>query len=499
MIRRILFSLILVVFALQLANRVYLIIEPSPDIGGIETTFVHGVQSIQHHGTLYKNPEKPPYEFFQYHPLYFYTVALLVDKGDDPVSIYRVGRALNLVFNLLTIALLALFMKHQLSIEKYLAWAIALGAFSLFWSHNIAVRPDSLKTLCIVTSASLFGKYILANYYSKDNQPLTDSIVSFFPIALCSTLAFATKQDGILAMGIFPLTLWVAMGFSRAFLLGILMLLSNLLFVLLLSSTSPLYWTNAWLGLNQGLSVPWLGYMASFHRLDLLLYGGWFVAWIIGLVRLRKNDAHKKIWLTFTIPWWVLGLWMMLKWGSTPVYLMEAILFMLLSTAWLIQGRPQLYNVLLVSMMLFSGLWYGQGNSMSHRFAQVDRYDHLQEDALRKKKLADYLKNELHDNESVVSFDKALNVYLYPNLYWSTYEAEYPNGMDCAFQFPFGPRKIFSLDSLHSDLTQGKLPYVIARPCNRINEMLDLAQYDYHCTDTLYGYFLYTPYNKVTR
>ena len=57
MLRRILFSLILVVFALQFANRAYLIIEPSPDIGGIETTFVHGVQSIQHYGTLYKNPE----------------------------------------------------------------------------------------------------------------------------------------------------------------------------------------------------------------------------------------------------------------------------------------------------------------------------------------------------------------------------------------------------------------------------------------------------------
>ena len=131
MIRRILFSLVFVVFALQLANRAYLIIEPSPDIGGIETTFVHGVQSIQHHGTLYKNPEKPPYEFFQYHPCISILVALLVDKGDDPVSIYRVGRALNLVFNLLTIALLALFMKHQLSIEKYLAWAIALGVFSV--------------------------------------------------------------------------------------------------------------------------------------------------------------------------------------------------------------------------------------------------------------------------------------------------------------------------------------------------------------------------------
>ena len=60
-------------------------------------------------------------------------------------------------------------------------------------------------------------------------------------------------------------------------------------------------------------------------------------------------------------------------------------------------------------------------------------------------------------------------------------------------------RKIFSLDLLHSDLRQGKLSYVIARPCNRIDEMLDLAQYDYHCTDTLYGYFLYTPYNKVAR
>ncbi len=44
MIRRILFSLVFVVFALQLANRAYLIIEPSPDLGGIETTFVHGVQ-----------------------------------------------------------------------------------------------------------------------------------------------------------------------------------------------------------------------------------------------------------------------------------------------------------------------------------------------------------------------------------------------------------------------------------------------------------------------
>lgn len=499
MIRRILFSLILVVFALQLVNRVYLIIEPSPDLGGIETTFVHGVQSIQYHGTLYKNPEKPPYEFFQYHPLYFYTVALFVDKGDDPVSIYRVGRALNLLFNLLAVALLALFMRHQLSMEKYLAWAIALGAFSLFWSYSYVVRPDSLKTLCIVASASLFGKYVLANYDSKNYQSITDSIVLFLPIALCSTLAFAAKQDGILAMGIFPLTLWVATDFSRAFLLGIMMLLSNLLFVLLLSSISPLYWTNAWLGLNQGLSVPWLMYMASFHRLDLLLYGGWIAAWIIGFVRLRTNDAHKKIWVAFTIPWWVLGIWMMLKWGSTPVYLMEAILFMLLSTAWLIQDRPHLFNVLLVSMVLFSGLWYGQGNSASHRFAQVDMYDHLQEEALRKKKLADYLKNQLHDNESVLSFDKALNVYLYPNLYWSTYEAEYPNGMYCAFQFPFGPRKIFSLDSLQNDLMQGKLPYVIARPCNRIDAMLGLEQYDYHCTDTLYGYLIYTPYNNVTR
>ena len=43
-----------------------------------------------------------------------------------------------------------------------------------------------------------------------------------------------------------------------------------------------------------------------------------------------------------------------------------------------------LYNVLLVSMILFSGLWYGQGNCGASRLS-VDRYDHLQEDALRKK------------------------------------------------------------------------------------------------------------------
>ena len=499
MIRRILYSVVIVVFAIQLANRVYLIFEPIPDLGGIETTFVHGVQSIEHYGTLYKNPEQPPYEFFQYHPLYFYTVALLVDKEDEPVFIYRVGRSLNLLFNLLTIVLLALFMKHQLSMEKYLSWAIALLAFSLFWSHNVAVRPDSLKTLWLVASASLLWKYLLTNYNSKNKQPLADAIASFFPIALCSTLAFATKQDGILAMGIFPLTIWGATGFSRALLLGLMMLVSNLLFVLLLSGISPMYWTNAWLGLNQGLSVPWLRYMVNFHRLDLLFYGVWLAAWVVGFVRLRRNDTQKKIWLTFTIPWWVLGVWMMLKWGSTPVYLMEAILFMLVSTVWMIQGRPWLYNILIVSMLLFSCLWYGQGNSMSHCFAQPAMYDHFQEEAIRKKRLADHLKSHLDNNESVLSLDKALNVYLYPNLYWSTYEAEYPNGMDCEFQFPFGPRKIFRLDSLHNDLVQGKLPYVIARSCNRIDEMFDLEQYDYHCTDTLYGYFLYTPNYKVTR
>lgn len=132
--------------------RLQLVPDLRVDLGGAELNAVYGMQKLLLGRPLYTDPEQPPFEVVQYTPL-FHALAAATARAvgaepQDTVLLFRVGRAVALVLNLLTAALV-LSLCIRLGARPATALAGACIAFMAFTEHYYG-RPDALATLLVV-------------------------------------------------------------------------------------------------------------------------------------------------------------------------------------------------------------------------------------------------------------------------------------------------------------------------------------------------------------
>ena len=103
---KIIFSSSILLFVLNLFLRLHIIPFYGVEIGGIEINIIDGIAKILSGKKLYGDPANPPYDIFQYTPMYYYLVAGLANLLDissaDPQKIFMLSRSVALASNLLT-------------------------------------------------------------------------------------------------------------------------------------------------------------------------------------------------------------------------------------------------------------------------------------------------------------------------------------------------------------------------------------------------------------
>jgi len=146
-------------FILLLVSYVYAY---STDNGGIEFGFLFHVQYAERFKNIYSNPEKYPYFFFLYPPLYPYMQMLLLKflKVDVFTELHKalvVGRSISLVLFFVDVYIITVIIRLYNRAQKHLYTALLL--LMLLPAHFFTFRPDSIKTTLFLAALYFFLRY----------------------------------------------------------------------------------------------------------------------------------------------------------------------------------------------------------------------------------------------------------------------------------------------------------------------------------------------------
>lgn len=313
-------AVLLVLFALNLAYKFGLAFSWAPELGGFERNVIWGVQQIMKGKPLYTNPESLPFAVIQYMPFYYHLVAFLAKIFQiDPQkvhSLYVCGRLFSLLLSLGSVALVFVLATRRFRVGRLTALAVCFFIFCLMEKFSVAARPDALKAFCFL-SASCFFIW---------RGPLSAQSVGFHALGFLFALgAFMSKQDGLVALGVLPLTL-LLFGHTRSFLFyG---LLATAALAILIFSLQYVYdkqfLANVAGGLQNGISISW--FIGSFNGYFSALAVVFGLAMVLAYEFFRESDWSLRVlasaWFCSFFP----ALFFSLKYGSGPNYFFEATL-----------------------------------------------------------------------------------------------------------------------------------------------------------------------------
>ena len=465
-------------------DRVRILGDPNPDIAGVETTFVHAVLSRIDRGTMYSDPERPPFEVYQYSPLYFELVALFSGHGDERVEgIYRTGRTINLIADLFTAFLLGWLTWRMRRVAFWWAFCIGAVAFALFFAHHFAVRPDAVKTLLVLSA------WALVWVVPSGSRWETKSVMAS---AILIALAVFVKQDAALSGVAIAVLLFLERGVRSAAVFAVTGLLAGSLFLAAcLGVYGPWFIQNVVTGLGQGADLDWLTLVIEHFWNDLVAILLLSILPIWSLVSSRPDIEKGRTAAVLLLL--VLSGASLLKWGSTFVYLTEAMLLLLLLNATILFDRGWHRSVGLVAMAALTvhSILSRTSLTMNRYTFEADRARHQEDQRSSRMEVVGHIDESLTDSSMVITFDKDLCNLLSPHCIFATFEAEYPDLMSCDFSFPTQPRRIFDYDALYSLVHAGDVDWMIARACGRLEDFFDPLRHGYVVVDTVNGFMLY--------
>ena len=480
-------------FTFILVNRILIVGDHNTDIEGIEQTFVHAVQQKLATGRIYHNPELPPYLVFQYSPLYFDMVAKFVGSADEMRQIYITGRLINLLSNLAVSALIFAFAYKIFSLSFY--WSVTLGllTFTLFFSHNYAFRPDSIKTLCAILSLYSVFAYI--------KHP---SFFLLLVMSFAAGIAFFFKQDGLLYPCLVLLVLLYYRKVKAAFIFSCMagLLFSGLLMFYLFEYGVDFY-ENVFRGLRQGLQPSWfLMIIRNFWNDLFLLVLSLLSLFLLGTTGQRK--VHTQPLIICLILILIVNLIALNKWGSTFVYLMEAFLLSLLLAFVALKNHKfgaatmSLTRITFVIIFVLVTSFSFYGKSMN-RYSYSKSKDSEFADQMRvKEEVAKSVQLRLSSpNNRLLCFDKDLCNLLWDCCVFGTFEAEYPYFLSCDFEFPSQPNKIFDYVDIYRQIEAGRIELLVSRNCGQIEQLFPPEKLQFQLVDSIHGYLIYQNQHSI--
>lgn len=280
----------------MLVLRFILIYSPTADLGGIETNVIYSMQQMLDGKQLYTDPQVLPFAITQYTPFYYYicvgTAYLFnLDPLTDIHNLYAIGRAWNILFNLLSALAVFLISRKIFRFDSMLATVAAAASFVLLFRHNFAVRPDSLHDALV-----MWAVYFALRYLSRLEKGQRLLLPLLYASALSVAAIFA-KQSGIqmpALLLVFLLFVQDWRGFWRAALVSAGLFFGLLL--LFIGLHGEAFLLNVVGGVANGISLEWFKeYLWDHHNMFfkdfflLILLPALVAAYIV----LRRNLLFK--------------------------------------------------------------------------------------------------------------------------------------------------------------------------------------------------------------
>lgn len=313
------------IVAVHLGLRVFMVPQYRTELGGVEHNAVHGIQKMLLGIQLYQDPESAPFDVIQYTPAYFVLCAtvgrIAGTQGDDARSVFLLSRIIALVLTLLSCWII---LRICLSAGAPM-WAAVLAAVltCCAYTEHFYARPDALQSFASLTALWYFMRWSAA--------PRT------VLLAICAgfaVLGFFAKQSGIVMIAVPALYLllhrnWRALGQYVGIIVGLLLVGFALIFM---DTTPVLLWKNTVQGLANGYSTMMWGEL--FEPATYKYFIGWhLLAVLVSALGLGSKDPVMRL-LALAVPLAVFfGLITGLKSGSRLNYIHEGLTLIFIGTA----------------------------------------------------------------------------------------------------------------------------------------------------------------------
>lgn len=294
----------------------------APDLGGFERNVILGIQQVMLGKGLYSRPDAVPFFIIQYMPLYYHLVAAMGNLFHinpwDAHAVYQLARGFNLLLVLGSCGLLFASARQHFNLSIKLALPVSFLALLWMEKFTLSGRPDSLKAFLFQLLV-----FILLSFPERRKRWV-------FPLAtLVGFMAFATKQDGLVFLGILPLSLVFSGRWKESLVWGLVTLVGLALMVSFFTSLpGSFFLENVAGGLQNGISISWfVGAFGNYFGLRALLFG---LALVLGLeFAFAKNHKLRVLAAAFACSFFP-ALLFSLKYGSGPNYFLECTLVSLL-------------------------------------------------------------------------------------------------------------------------------------------------------------------------
>lgn len=250
----------LVFFVLFLIGRIVLVYSNAADIGGIENNVIYNVAKMLEGGALYENPESGNFNITQYAPIYyqvFYGLCNLFDlhPAQHLHTLYHIGRALSLLFNLMGGFLLLRLLMKEFSVQRHVAVITVCLYFLNLSQIHFAARPDGLFNLIFI---GILYTIVLYLQQERLQHLIAASILVVF--------AMFVKQNGIQFLILIPMFLMLVARYKAALVSFIVMIgASGLLFYAYQNFYGEAFTKNVFGGLNNGTSLSRMYYVFSHY------------------------------------------------------------------------------------------------------------------------------------------------------------------------------------------------------------------------------------------
>jgi len=412
---KILFFFLLAVSAHILVGRVILIFSLNSSLGGsFEEVFAFYIQIILEGKTFYPDPSQHPYVISQYSPIFYHTAALLgkilqVDPNENVKMVFWAGRTVNLIANILTLAFLVKCIRLFRNVGITEVLAVFIVYFGTLTSHNIATRPDSMKTMFIV-----MGFFYLLLYQKN-------SILKHYALsAVLFSLAILSKQDALMEYSIILGIHYLLVSRNRIREVTITVIVFVLFAILMKLVFFDQHLGILFIKAKEMVSLEYGKFIMQVYRQRFWIYFTFII--IVVLVYLFETDKRRIRYLfvvylflaaynTFTLGFF----------GSAFVYMSTSlILAILIMSAWS-HGRSLVYvlSLFVVFFLIRNNSDYRSNIYHNKQYNAMYVHDHEV-----RKEVKQYLDNHMGDAEYVLTFDKLLTNYIQEYAVFPNYETE---------------------------------------------------------------------------
>lgn len=489
-----------IVAALLLVNRVFLVFSASDDIAGIEQVFIYYINVVINGGAIYRDYTDVPFLNCQYAPFYFEFLGnalkpVLGNTRADQGALYIILRSVNLLINLLSCVLLAIFAWQMSDRRKYDLWLVGLLTFFCFSNYHFAVRPDSLKSFFLMVTLVAFFYAI----FGKKGKPF---VLGVFVVS--ALLAICTKQDAAFIIGALIVTglffdsprRWAKVGAAVS--LGVMLLgvflslhygdafLKNIL-LLLQFKFSKGYFTHVILG-KYGHGLVFISFSLFLHLI------------ISRKFRSRVASMLAMI-LLIAFPFTIVS---SAKWGAAPNYFLDLLMISILLIFFSIKAIPEgqlkkscyLAFGIMGILMLYKDISSGLITIYSPEDEQRFKANREQVTAIRKKVLSASASEAFY----LLTFEKGLCNDLSTSCLFPSYETDRPELLqstqryfrgDTTFQMISYPGLSLYPDTAFSTIVSERNVFAVYPKTFRFIEFYDFHESKFTLLDSTDSFYLY--------